>query len=424
MTKTWLRRTAALGAMALTMATGGAALAQDQVTINWALWDWDKTVYYQPLIDAYEAKHPNVKITYTDLGSADYDTVLQTQLTGGGSDLDVITIKDIPGYANLISANLLTPLDDYIKAQNIDPNLYGGVLDALTVNGKVYSLPFRSDFWLLYYNKDLFDKAGVPYPTNDMTLDQFADMAKKMTSGFGADKVYGTHFHVWRSAVELPAIFDGKHTVVDGTYDFLKPYYERVLKLQDDGDVMSYAQLKTSNTHYSGPFFNQQIASMPMGSWFIATQIAKVKSGESKAVHWGLAKYPHPDGVAPGSTASTITGISVAANSKKQDAALDFVKFVSGPEGAAVVAKTGTFPAITTSDVLATITSTPGFPDDQASKDALVTAKRYLEIPVSPIAPQIDLALSRAHDAIMTGSVSIDEGIAEMNKDVAAIPKK
>ena len=40
MTKTWLRRTAALGAMALTMATGGAALAQDQVTINWALWDW------------------------------------------------------------------------------------------------------------------------------------------------------------------------------------------------------------------------------------------------------------------------------------------------------------------------------------------------------------------------------------------------
>ena len=89
-----------------------------------------------------------------------------------------------------------------------------------------------------------------------------------------------------------------------------------------------------------------------------------------------------------------------------------------------MVAKTGTFPAITTSDVLATITSTPGFPDDQASKDALVTAKRYLEIPVSPIAPQIDLALSRAHDAIMTGSVSIDEGIAEMNKDVAAIPKK
>jgi len=212
--------------------------------------------------------------------------------------------------------------------------------------------------------------------------------------------------------------------VIDGNYDFLKPYYERVLKLQDEGDVMSYAQLKTSNTHYSGPFYNQQIATMPMGSWFIATQIAKVKSGESKAVHWGLAKYPHPDGVAPGSTASTITGLSVAANSKNQDAALDFVKFVSGPEGAAVIAKTGTFPAITTDDVLKTITSTPGFPDDQGSKDALVTANRYLEIPVSPIAAQIDLVLNQAHDAIMTESETIDQGIADMNKGVAALQKK
>ena len=424
MTTHWLRRAVAGTALGLFVAGAGAAHAADQVTINWALWDWTATPYYQPLIDAYEAAHPNVKITYTDLGSTDYDTVLQTQLTGGGSDLDVITIKDIPGYANLISAKLLTPLDDYIAAQKIDKSRYGGVLENLAVDGKVYTLPFRSDFWLLYYNKDLFDKAGVPYPTNDMTLDQFADMAHKLTSGFGPSKVYGTHFHVWRSAVELPGIFDGKHTMIDGNYDFLKPYYERVLKLQDDGDVMSYAQLKTSNTHYSGPFYNQQIATMPMGSWFIATQIAKVKSGESKAVHWGLAKYPHPDGVAPGSTASTITGLSVAANSKHQDAALDFVKFVSGPEGAAVIAKTGTFPAITTDDVLKTITSTPGFPDDQGSKDALVTANRYLEIPVSPIAAQIDLVLNQAHDAIMTESETIDQGIADMNKGVAALQKK
>jgi multiple sugar transport system substrate-binding protein len=421
MTMTWLRRTAAISALAVATAAFGAAEAQDQVTLNWALWDWNATPYYQPLIDAYEAAHPNVKIEYTDLGSTDYGTVLQTQLTGGSSDLDIITIKDIPGYTNLVSANLLSPLDDYIAAQNIDTAAYGGIVDALKVDGKVYTLPFRSDFWLLYYNKDLFDKANVAYPTNDMTLDQFADLARQMTSGFGADKVYGAHFHVWRSAVELPAIFDGKHTVVDGTYDFLKPYYERVLALQDEGDVMSYAQLKTSNTHYSGPFYNQQIAMMPMGSWFIGTQIAKVKSGESKAVHWGLAKYPHPEGVEPGTTAATITGLSVAANSTHQEEALDFVRFVSGPEGAAVIAKTGTFPAISNKDVVDQIASLAGFPEDEASKEALLTAKRYLEMPVDPQAPQIDLVLNTAHDAIMTGSETIDQGIADMNKGVAEL---
>ncbi|HEY0854581.1 MAG TPA: sugar ABC transporter substrate-binding protein [Devosia sp.] len=407
--------------MGVSLVSAGAASAQDQVTLNWALWDWAATAYYQPLIDAYQAKNPNVKIEYTDLGSTDYSTVLQTQLTGGSDELDIITIKDVPGYTNLIGANLLLPLDDFIAAQGIDTAAYGGLVDELKLDDKVYTLPFRSDFWVLYYNKDLFDKAGVAYPTNDMTLAQLDEAARAVTSGFGADKVYGTHYHTWRSTVQLPGILDGQHTLVDGNYDFLKPYYERVLALQNDGIIQSYATLKTSNTHYSGPFFNAQIATLPMGSWFIATQIAKVKSGESKAVNWGVVKFPHPDGVEAGTTAATITGLSVAANSKKQEAALDFVKFVSGPEGAAVVAKTGTFPALTTDDVLATITGTEGFPADQGSKDALVTAKRYLEMPVSPRAPQIEVVLNRAHDAIMTDNTSIDDGLAEMTKGVAEI---
>jgi multiple sugar transport system substrate-binding protein len=421
MTKSWLHRLAAVTALGISAAGAGGALAQDQVTLNWALWDWNATAYYQPLIEAYEAANPNVKIEYTDLGSTDYQTVLQTQLAGGSDDFDIITIKDIPGYTNLVSANLLMPLNDYIASAGIDPAAYGGVVEALTLDGKVYGLPFRSDFWLLYYNKDLFDQAGVPYPTNDMTLAQFDDLARQVTSGFGADKVYGTHFHTWRSTVQLPGILDGQHTLIDGTYDFLKPYYERVLALQNDGVIQSYAALKTSNTHYSGPFYNAQIATLPMGSWFIGTQIAKVKSGESKAVNWGVVKFPRPEGVEAGTTAATITALSVAANSTKQEAALDFVRFVAGPEGAAVVARTGTFPALITEDVLSTITSTDGFPTDEASREALVTGKRYLEMPVSPVAPQIEVVLNRAHDAIMTDNITIDEGLAEMNQGVAEI---
>jgi multiple sugar transport system substrate-binding protein len=420
MTKTWLRRLAALTAVGFGIA-GGGAQAQDQVTLNWALWDWAATAYYQPLIDAYQASHPNVKIEYTDLGSTDYSTVLQTQLSGGGTDFDIVTIKDIPGYTNLIGANLILPLDDFIKAQNIDTSAYGGVVEALALDGKVYGLPFRSDFWLVYYNKDIFDKAGVAYPTNDMTLSQFDDMARKVTSGFGADKVYGTHYHIWRSTVELPSILDGKNTVIATDYSFMKPYYERVLALQNDGIIQSYAALKTSNTHYSGPFYNQQIATLPMGSWFIGTQINKVKSGESKAVNWGIVKFPHPDGVAAGTTAATITALAVPVNSAKQDAALDFVKFVSGPEGAAVVAKTGTFPALTSPEIADVIAATPGFPSDPQSKEALITGQRYLEMPVDAKAAQIDVVLNRAHDEIMTDNISIDDGLAEMAKGVAEV---
>lgn len=400
---------------------GGAVAADKPETIKWALWDWDKTAYYKPLIDAYVAKNPNVKIEYVDLGSTDYQTMLSTQLTGGAKDLDVVTIKDIPGYATVVRAGQLEDLTGFMKDQKIDAAAYAGLIEQIKINGNVYALPFRSDFWIVYYNKDLFDRAGVPYPTNDMTLEQFDAVARKLTSGQGAEKIYGSLFHTWRSTVQLYGVLDGKHTVVDGTYDFLKPYYERALNLQKEGVVPSFAMLKTSNTHYSAPFFNSTIAMLPMGSWFVATQILKVASGESKSKNWGIVRYPHPAGVKAGTTIATITSLGVNKASEHKTTALDFVKFVSGPEGAAIIAATGTIPALRDAKVIDTIATKSGFPTDANSKVALTIEQGYLEMPVHPKAPQIEVVLNRAHDSIMTENATVDEGIAEMNKAVKAV---
>ena len=91
-----------------------------------------------------------------------------------------------------------------------------------TDDGNFYAVPFRSDFWVLYYNKDLFDAAGVEYPSNDLTMEDYDALARKMTSGSGDTKVYGCHYHTWRSAASLFSILDGKNTIIDGTYDFMK----------------------------------------------------------------------------------------------------------------------------------------------------------------------------------------------------------
>ncbi|TPW31689.1 sugar ABC transporter substrate-binding protein [Martelella alba] len=413
---------------AMLLATVGlmpiAAHADDTTTINWALWDWDATAYYQPLIDAFEAKYPDIKVEHTDLGSSDYTTMLMTQLSGGGSDLDVVQVKDIPSYANMVRTNSLLPLGDDIKSAGIDTAAYGGLIEALTVDGNIYALPFRSDVWILYYNKDLFDAAGVDYPTNDMTWSEFADKARALSSGFGANKTYGALFHTWRSTVELPCIMDGQHTLDGGSYDFLKPCYDMVLGLQNDQAVPSYASLKTTNTHYSGPFYNGTVAMLPMGSWFIGTQIAKVQSGESLAKNWGIARYPHMDGVEAGTTAATITSIGVAANSKHQDAALKFANFVAGPEGAKVMAETGTLPAISSDEVLAAIAAKDGFPQDDTSKGALKTVKSYLEMPVNLKAADIEVVLNRAHDSIMTDNISVEDGLKEMNDGVQQVLNK
>lgn len=219
--------TTAAGAAADTTAAASttAAAAEGQTVLKWAMWDKDLTVYYQPLIEAFEAANPDVKIELVDLGSSDYQTVLATQLTGSGSDFDVVTVKDVPGYTTLVNKGVLEPLDDYIAKDNVDLAAFKGLTEQISVEDKLYELPFRSDFWVLYYNKDVFDNAGVEYPTNDMTFEQYDELARKLTVDVPGQEVYGAHYHTWRSAVQLFGILDGKHSILDGEYEFLKPYY-------------------------------------------------------------------------------------------------------------------------------------------------------------------------------------------------------
>lgn len=401
---------------------GGDDASGEAVTLKWAIWDKDSTAYWQAMADGYMSTHEGVTIEMVDLGSNDYMTQLATQLAGGNGELDILSIKDIPGYSNLINLEMLEPMNDKLER---DPADFGGVLEQLTAeDGNFYSVPFRSDFWVVYYNKDLFDAAGVEYPTNDMTLEQFDELARKMTSGSGAEKVYGNHYHTWRSAVSLFGILDGEHSIVDGTYDFLKPIYEMVLAEQNDGIVMDYGELKTSSLHYSAAFENGQAAMCNMGSWFIATLQAYNAEAEANGVepvNFGIVKYPHPDGVEAGTTLGTITGLAVNTFSANKDAAVDFINWCVSDEGAAVIAGTGTFPAVSNPDINDIIAATEGFPTDEASKEALTTAAVYLEMPLSSKASEIETVLNTEHDAIMTGAESVDDGIKNMNEQVQAI---
>jgi len=202
----------------------------------------------------------------------------------------------MPGYANLIRQNRLEPLNSFISSAGINTAQYNGVVEQVTVNGNIYELPFRMDFWLTFYNKDIFDKAGVPYPTNDMTLDQYEQLARRLTSGSGASKIYGGHYHTWASQVQNFGLLDGRNTLISNAYEFLTPFYQSALRQQDDGIIQAYSTLRTSGTHYSGVFFNSQIAMMHQGTWFIATQIDRVAKGEALSKNWGIANLPHPGG--------------------------------------------------------------------------------------------------------------------------------
>lgn len=404
--------------------TGSNTTTAEPVTLKWAIWDQETTQYWTDIKEAYEASHEGVTIEMVDLGSTDYMTVLATDLSGSGTEFDVVTIKDVPGYATLVQKNAILPLDDYIKADGVDLSKYAGATDQVTVDGKLYELPFRNDFWVLFYNKDLFDAKNVAYPTNDMTWDEYDALAREMTDTTFGSQIYGGHYHTWRSTIGLMGVLDGRHTILDGDYEFMKPYYEMVLAEEKDGVVRKYSDLKTEGLHYSAAFSGGDVAMMNMGSWFISTMITNLKSGEydsSLCGNWGIVKYPHAEGVEPGSTLGTITGLAVTAATDTPDAAWDFVKWVSGEEGATVMASSGNFPAIMTDEVKDMIAGLDGFPTDEASKEALTVSNLYLEVPYAEHVSEINSVLDSYHGSIMTGEKTVDEGIAAMNEEVKKI---
>lgn len=395
----------------------------DAVTLKWAIWDESTTPYWSALKDAYEAANPNIKIEMTDLGSADYMTVLATELSGSGSEFDIVTIKDVPGYSTLVSKNTLEPLDSYISDAGIDTSKYVGI-DQVKVDGALYEMPFRNDFWVIFYNKDIFDAKDVDYPTNDMTFEQYDELARKVTDTTYGSQIYGAHYHTWRSDVQLFGVLDGKHSILDGNYDFLKPYYEMVLSEEDDQVCRKYADISAEGLHYSAAFSGGDVAMMNMGSWYISTLISSLQSGEydsSLCGNWGMVKYPHAEGVEPGSTLGTFTGLSVTSVSQHKDEAFDFIEWASGEEGAKVMAETGNFPALMNDEISDIITALDGFPQDENSKEALNVSNLYLEVPYAENVSEINNILDTYHTSIMNREMTVDEGIAKMNEEVGKI---
>ena len=110
----------------VTTAAETVAAAEGQTVMKWSIWDKDLTLYYQPLIEEFEKQNPDLKIEMVDLGSSDYQTVLGTQLTGSGSDFDIVTIKDVPGYTTLVNKGVLEPLDEFIANDGVDLGAYKG----------------------------------------------------------------------------------------------------------------------------------------------------------------------------------------------------------------------------------------------------------------------------------------------------------
>lgn len=393
------------------------ALAEDQV-LTVVTWDATTTAYLTAQKEAFEASHPGVTIEYVDCESGnEYGVKVSTMLAGGDTS-DVIMLKENDQVVQWQASGFAAPLTDYIGSY--DMSGFVGIEKNYAIDGVQYGIPFRSDFWVLFYNKDLFDAAGVEYPTNDMTWDQYAELAKKLTDK--EKDIYGTHYHTWLSTVANWAVCGTDYTLADGNYDNLLYFYKLYQDLEDYGACMSFADLKASGLKYGAAFENGNIAMMPMGYWQVSTFINDIKAGTA-SLNWGIVAVPHAEGVAAGSSFGNMTGVMMNAKSEKKDLAWEYMSWLCGPEGAKATASVGARPAWVSEEIAEAMASVEGFPADENSKAALLPTSVAMEWPVGEKVPDIKTIVNEEHSLIMAREITPEEGVAEMNERVAELLK-
>jgi len=411
---------AALAAAGLAFGGGGAqsgksgagAAASSETIIKVAGWDLATSSLYGGLLSKFQDTHPNIVIDPIDIPSTDFTQKIITMLNGR-SDVDAFWIKDGDTSVGMAQRGQLLDLTSYVQRDGLDLGAYAGLADRLKIDGKIIGLPASTGYYVLFYNTDLFDKAGVPYPSNDMTWDDFEALAKQMTSGSGADKVWGAHFHTWQALVQNWAVQDGKHTIVDTDYAFMKPYYEMVLRLQDAGAIQDYATLKSGSISYGNAFEKGNIAMLPMGTWFADTLVVDKEKGIT-SVNWGIATIPHPAGVPAGWTVGSLTPIAINQNAKNKDAAWEFIKWVTSEEGARFYASQRNYPSRSSASTLADIANAPGMP--KGALDALQVKNIALDRPYAAFVNEVNQMLGEEHGLILLKEKTVDQGLADMAK--------
>jgi multiple sugar transport system substrate-binding protein len=209
---------AALASGALLALSVGAALAQDPVTVRISTWAGvDEAAELQVLIDEINASQNEFQIVHEPIPS-DYYTQVQTQIAGGtGADLYWMDQNNMA----LAAEGVFYPVSQCDAVVNAAPqtagdlnDYYPGILSVNQFDGEVYGLPWIAQPVVVYYNRGIFDAAGMEYPSEGWTWDDFMEMATALTQdtdGDGAVDQWGftnngwppPYIFVWQAGGEL-----------------------------------------------------------------------------------------------------------------------------------------------------------------------------------------------------------------------------
>ena len=191
----------------LALAGCGKAKKADGVTeVKVAFWGSpDEIDIITHSIKDWQEAHPEIKIIFEHTPYTGYDSKILTRVAGGAAP-DIIA-TEVDYFVTFASKNVLADLNPYIAAESTGfskADFFPSILNRFTVDGRVYAIPRDvAPYACVFYNKDLFDRDGVPYPIDDWTWDDLLQKASALTKRDENGRVtqYGFYGWAWQNFV-------------------------------------------------------------------------------------------------------------------------------------------------------------------------------------------------------------------------------
>lgn len=364
-----------------------------------------------------------------DTGNLKLETNL---LSGDGVDLYMTYTTDI--LAKRAEGNMALDLSELIERDGFDLTQYGGsLMESYYINGKPYCVPTKLDQYGIVLNKDMFDAAGIPIPT-EWTFDEFREVAKKLTHGEGQDKVYGMF---WNSQQDLTYILSYLVAQTNGgdpmylsetesafTDPVVLAAVELIYNMMNvDGSSPTHADSVTQKLSQEGVFLAGKSA-MTIGPWMVRS----IKDLDNYPHDFVTAFAPYPV-YAEGQRNFTQGGygdmLCINPKSEHIEEAWEFIKWYA-TEGMLPVVEGGRVPCFNTYDpaevTAAFLKGGEELLDSETTMTVLINpADNYAAPSITNHSAAIKRVFTEEMETILLGDETPAEGMAKAKERADAI---
>lgn len=376
----------------------------DGEALHYYIWN-EEEAYVREVVEAWNAKKGRKDVILHVINNTDYSRWLENYTAS--DDSEAADIMGLRGNSNVImmsQKDCLYDLSPFIKDSQIDISAYGNMFKEIMSDNRIYAMPTRSTCWALYYNKEIFDRAGIPYP-GSMSWNRFMELAGEVTAE--CEDVLGGVYPSW--VYNMSAIQKGYY-LIDDDLEPTKENLELLNRLYTSDGIASYNLTQEISADAHAAFERGNIAMFINGEWMAQMLLADGADGIGMP-DWDIAPLPTPEGCEGHTLVGQYQFAGIGASCKRPEDAFEFLEFLCGYDGAKLFASQCIIPAFLSSEIIDIYQKAIGYKNGAV----FFEGERIQEQVMWRSYDEVMRIFNKYAELYLSGSMSLDEAIEKFD---------